>query len=314
MTDADGNIAQHVEYIPYGEVFVEERNSKFSTNYLFNAKELDNETGLYYYGARYLDPTGAMWLSVDPVFHAGTSPYAYCLGNPVKMVDPDGRDEIYCREDGSEISRIEKEEEVRYVLGTNQPTFQMYSEYSPSEKGYSDMMGVGDAMIGEMLIKDICEGNGNPLIPKEYIRDRYFVRAPNQDEFDASMNFIGDDGTGGRADNNNREYSFELQPFDIKIGGRYVPNGYVTYNTFIGPVGDPSKDGTASTESRINHTHPSGVGSKSEKDKWQQAPSATDIKNSNSIIRRVWGMGSKTIYLFNKDGVKATIPFSVYGR
>ena len=74
-------------------MFVEERNNSFSTNYLFNAKELDNETGLYYYGARYLDPTGAMWLSVDPVFHAGTSPYAYCLGNPVKLVDPDGRDE-----------------------------------------------------------------------------------------------------------------------------------------------------------------------------------------------------------------------------
>jgi len=92
-TDADGNIAQHVEYIPYGEVFVEERNNSFSTNYLFNAKELDNETGLYYYGARYLDPTGAMWLSVDPMWekYAGMSPYNYCMGNPVKLVDPDGR-------------------------------------------------------------------------------------------------------------------------------------------------------------------------------------------------------------------------------
>ena len=99
VTDADGNIAQHIEYIPYGEVFVEERNNSFSTNFLFNAKELDNETGLYYYGARYLDPTGAMWLSVDPVFHAGTSPYAYCLGNPVKMIDPDGR--VECKEDGT---------------------------------------------------------------------------------------------------------------------------------------------------------------------------------------------------------------------
>ena len=94
MTDADGNIAQHVEYIPYGEVFVEERNSQFSTNYLFNAKELDNETGLYYYGARYLDPTGAMWLSVDPMWekYMGISPYAYCLGNPVRLKDPDGND------------------------------------------------------------------------------------------------------------------------------------------------------------------------------------------------------------------------------
>ena len=94
VTDADGNIAQHVEYIPYGEVFVEERNSQFSTNFLFNAKELDNETGLYYYGARYLDPTGGMWLSVDPLFekYAGMSPYNYCMGNPVKMVDPDGEE------------------------------------------------------------------------------------------------------------------------------------------------------------------------------------------------------------------------------
>ncbi len=96
VTDADGNIAQHIEYIPYGEVFVEERNSQFSTNFLFNAKELDNETGLYYYGARYLDPTGAMWLSVDPMWekYAGMNPYNYCAGNPVKLVDPDGREGI----------------------------------------------------------------------------------------------------------------------------------------------------------------------------------------------------------------------------
>ena len=36
---------------------------------------------------------------VDSVFHAGTSPYAYCLGNPVVMVDPDGRVEY--KEDGT---------------------------------------------------------------------------------------------------------------------------------------------------------------------------------------------------------------------
>ena len=109
VTDADGNIAQHVEYIPYGEVFVEERNNSFSTNYLFNAKELDNETGLYYYGARYLDPTGAMWLSVDPMWekYMGMSPYNYCMGNPVKMVDPDGmRSFTVTKEDGTEVFKL----------------------------------------------------------------------------------------------------------------------------------------------------------------------------------------------------------------
>ena len=36
----------------YGEVFIEERNGTWNTPYLFNGKELDEETGLYYYGAR----------------------------------------------------------------------------------------------------------------------------------------------------------------------------------------------------------------------------------------------------------------------
>ena len=85
-----------MEYIPYGEIFVEERNNQFSTNYLFNAKELDNETGLYYYGARYLDPTGAMWLSVDPLYEKNISatPYNYCFGNSIKYIDPNGEDSI----------------------------------------------------------------------------------------------------------------------------------------------------------------------------------------------------------------------------
>ena len=81
-------------YIPYGEVFVEERNGSWNTPYLFNAKEFDEETGLYYYGARYLDPTHAAWLSVDPMFekYVGMTPYVYCAGNPVGLVDPDGEE------------------------------------------------------------------------------------------------------------------------------------------------------------------------------------------------------------------------------
>ena len=92
VTDIDGEITQHVAYIPYGEIFVEQRNGSWNTPYRFNAKELDEETGLYYYGARYLDPTHAAWLSVDPLFekYVGMTPYNYCMGNPVKLVDPNG--------------------------------------------------------------------------------------------------------------------------------------------------------------------------------------------------------------------------------
>jgi RHS repeat-associated protein len=94
ITNLDGEIVQHVEYVPFGEVFIEERNNTWNTPYLFNAKELDEETGLYYYGARYYDSRVSIWLGVDPMWekYSGISVYAYCSNNPVKFIDPDGRE------------------------------------------------------------------------------------------------------------------------------------------------------------------------------------------------------------------------------
>ena len=65
------------------------------TPYRFNGKELDTETGLYYYGARYYNPVTTLWLGVDPLSSKkpNVSPYLYCLGNPINFIDPDGRDE-----------------------------------------------------------------------------------------------------------------------------------------------------------------------------------------------------------------------------
>jgi RHS repeat-associated protein len=87
VTNLDGNVVQHVEYIPFGEVFLEEKNNVWNTPYLFNGKELDEETGLYYYGARYYNPRESVWLSVDPLAEKTGTPYQYCYQNPVKFVD-----------------------------------------------------------------------------------------------------------------------------------------------------------------------------------------------------------------------------------
>ncbi|MCK9311587.1 MAG: hypothetical protein M0P26_04825, partial [Bacteroidales bacterium] len=96
ITNLDGNIVQHLEYVPFGEVFIEERNNTWNTPYKFNAKELDEETGLYYYGARYMDPRTGVWLSADPLGekYPGVSSYVYCYDNPVKFVDPNGSEII----------------------------------------------------------------------------------------------------------------------------------------------------------------------------------------------------------------------------
>ena len=96
VTDANGEVSQHVEYVPFGEVFIEERNNTWNTPYLFNAKELDEEIGLYYYGARYYDPRTSLWLSTDPLEskYPNISTYTYCANNPIKRKELDGQDWI----------------------------------------------------------------------------------------------------------------------------------------------------------------------------------------------------------------------------
>ncbi len=94
LTDYNGNAYQFFLNLPFGETMAEQLGSNYyNTPYKFNGKELDEETGLYYYGARYYDPRVSIWLSVDPLAeHApGWNPYAYCMQNPVRFIDPDGR-------------------------------------------------------------------------------------------------------------------------------------------------------------------------------------------------------------------------------
>ena len=95
VTDAEGAVVQHLQYLPYGELFVSQRNTeKFDSRYKFTAKELDNETSYTYFGARYYDADLSSWLSVDPLSdkYPSLSPYCYSADNPVVLVDPNGEE------------------------------------------------------------------------------------------------------------------------------------------------------------------------------------------------------------------------------
>ncbi|GHV06718.1 hypothetical protein FACS189485_15710 [Spirochaetia bacterium] len=121
ITDADGLEYERIEYTPYGELWIEKASiaSNIDIPYRFTGKEKDEETGLYYYGARYLDAKTSRWLSTDPaigeyipgapindevkkqngnlpgmggVFNTINSHlYHYAGNNPVKYTVPDGK-------------------------------------------------------------------------------------------------------------------------------------------------------------------------------------------------------------------------------
>ena len=97
ITDAKANVAQFDAYLPYGELLVDEHSSSEEMPYKFNGKEFDQETGLYYYGARYMNPRTSLWYGVDPLAekYPEISSYIYCHNNPVKLIDNDGADDFF---------------------------------------------------------------------------------------------------------------------------------------------------------------------------------------------------------------------------
>ena len=99
VTDADGNVLAEYDYTPYGELLTATDITATGTDYLFTGKEQQGKLGaseLYDSHARFMNTTGR-FLSMDPLaekyYHI--SPYAYCAGDPVNLVDPDGRKIYY---------------------------------------------------------------------------------------------------------------------------------------------------------------------------------------------------------------------------
>jgi len=83
---------------PFGEeMAAQHAGGDFATRYKFNSKELDPQTGYYYYGARYYDLVVSRWLSVAPLAekYPGITPYNYTLNNPIILTDRDGRDTVW---------------------------------------------------------------------------------------------------------------------------------------------------------------------------------------------------------------------------
>ena len=109
MTDSSGNVVWRGEYKPFGEEI--EITPEPENKLKFVGKEKDKETGLLYFGARYMEGKIGRFISPDPVGAVDPKTgkindknllnpqrlnyYIYGLNNPYKYLDPDGRDVYY---------------------------------------------------------------------------------------------------------------------------------------------------------------------------------------------------------------------------
>ncbi len=97
MTSVNGVVEEKYRYSPFGRTTIYDRSgseiarSAIGNPYMFTARRLDEESGLYYYRARMNKPEIGRFLQTDPLGYIDTiNPYAYCANNPLNRIDPWG--------------------------------------------------------------------------------------------------------------------------------------------------------------------------------------------------------------------------------
>ncbi|MGV1100661.1 RHS repeat domain-containing protein [Thiovibrio sp. JS02] len=89
LTDAKNHVVQSYEYDSFGNM--QHHGDEVKQPYAYTAREWDQETGLYFYRARYYDPQVGRFISKDPIgFAGGINVYAYVSNNGVTLNDPFG--------------------------------------------------------------------------------------------------------------------------------------------------------------------------------------------------------------------------------
>lgn len=189
LSDTYGNPYQFFLNLPFGETMMEQHSytGDYTNRYKFNGKELDEETGFYYYGARYYNPKFSIWLSVDPLAekYPNFNAYSYCYQNPIKYIDPTGMEgegwieevtngkSTFTYRDGIDTVQQAKDAGFTNAVGVTQA----HKVWNDSQC-YSYRLNENGSVSGNVLGNDVSVSDsfttkgGTTIVPKQ--SDNYF--------------------------------------------------------------------------------------------------------------------------------------------
>ena len=290
IVNQNGVVTAEYDYMPYG---MQHKNSSLATSddntFRYNGKEFLSRfcVDLYDSQAR-LQGMNARFNSIDPL--AGEmpdiSPYAYCAGNPIIYIDPNGKEiDKYYREDGTLLLDTGIGEKV-FVIKTQR-----------NIKGAQPI----DSNTAKSTESKIVSGN----IDGAHMEN--VVEIVPISTLEAAKNTIKDDGTGTGSTANQREYGGNILVdntiTDVTVGPMRGDNGKINASVNI----PPNKDAKASY-----HSHPSGTLMINGKLNGSSAyPSPADFNNLNGQIGYLFQMRTQEIVIYDRKQVIATLPFSV---
>ena len=302
VTDTLGNVLATFDYTPYGELLAATDNTTAGTDYLFTGKENQAKQGageLYDSQARFMDTEGR-FLSIDPLaekfYHL--SPYTYCAGDPVNLVDPDGRMfGDFVDNKGHIIGNDGKKDGKVYAIKISK-----YKEFQNSQNG---------SEYNSKQLKDAKKfvekntGNKEAFLDNPEVYDCFIEIVGDEGMRQQMVDIVSkDDGKGGSLENNRREHGGYI----LNDGVYGVPSGDVdSYKINIRIKGEHVPFIT--NEERwlpTFHSHPSGKNSTGQN--FIQHPYGNDFENAGSFTSYVFGRNNGNVYIYNNKGILSIIP------
>ena len=305
---ADSEVVDKCDYYPFGKKWITPESGAPRSRYCYNGKEQQwaGMSGLLDYGWRFYNPNIARWLSIDPManlYHSIT-PYAYCVNNPIKYIDPDGTMlGEFLNSSGRVIGWDGKNDGRLYVIKTTVALFQCAG--STETVPGANLPGSSK----RQAIRFIKENSGNAeAFAKNSIAYDCSIEIESDPQiWDEMYRIVSqDDGTGGTKPSNNREYSGEIRNNEVKANapGPVVDLEAASKGTEVTTI--------VSATCPFFHSHASGT---TDDLKFHfQYPTNLDLEVAGKYTCYVFARGEDVVYIYNSKGIQAIVKYPFNGR